>query len=77
MKEGVSINKLTAKSEKFTFVGFLDGPHAVHFYNAYARSIKTSHNFQFLKDLPNSMLGKGESRPGNMDGAGNAPDTVY
>lgn len=26
MKEGLNINKLAAKSERFTFVGFLDGP---------------------------------------------------
>ena len=75
MKEGVSINKLAAKSEKFTFVGFLDEPRAVHFYDAHTRSITTSHNFRFLKDSPNAMLGEGELRH-NTDGAGNAPDTI-
>ena len=45
MKEGVSINKLDAKSEKLTFVGFLDGPRAVRFYDARMRSVKTSRNF--------------------------------
>ena len=75
MKEGVSINKLAAKSEKFTFVGFLDGLRAVHFYDARTRSITTSHNFRFLKDSPNGMLGEGELRR-NTDGAGNAPDTI-
>ena len=76
MKEGVSINKLATKSDKFTFVRFLDGLHAVHFYDTRVRSIKTLHNFQFLKDSPNGMLGKGELRPGNMDGAGNTPDII-
>ena len=76
MKEGVGINKLATKSEKFTFVGFLDGPCAICFYNACLRSIKTLHNFQFLKDSPNGMLGEGELRPGNTDGTGNTPDTI-
>ena len=86
MKEGVSINKLNAKSEKLTFVGFLDGPRAVRFYDARARSIKTSHNFRFLKDpvstpehlptLSDGMPHEGESRPGDADKAGGVPDTA-
>ena len=86
MKEGVSINKLDTKSEKLTFVGFLHGPHAVQFYDAWARSVKTSHNFRFLKDtvsmpehsptLLDSMPHEGESRPCDMDKAGSAPDTA-
>ena len=50
MKEGVSINKLDTKSEKLTFVGFLDRLRAVQFYDTRARSVKTLHNFRFLKD---------------------------
>ena len=86
MKEGVSINKLDAKSEKLTFVGFLDGLRAVRFYDARARSVKTSHNFRFLKDpvstpehlptLSDGMPREGESRPGDVDKAGSAPDTA-
>ena len=76
MKEGVSINKLATKSKKFTFVGFLDGPCAICFYDACVRSVNTSHNFRFLKDSPNGMLGEGELRC-DTDGTGNAPDTVY
>ena len=86
IKEGVSINKLDAKSEKLTFVGFLDGSRAVRFYDARVRSVKTSHNFRFLKDpvstpehlptLSDGMPREGESRPGDADKAGGAPDTV-
>ena len=86
MKEGVSINKLNAKSEKLTFVGFLDGPRAVRFYDTRTRSVKTSHNFRFLKDpvstpehlptLSDGMPREGESRPGDADKTGGAPDTA-
>ena len=86
MKEGVSINKLDTKLEKLTFVGFLDRPCAVQFYDTRARSVKTSHNFRFLKDpvstpehlpiLSNGMPREGELRPGDTDKAGSTLDTT-
>ena len=80
LKEGISINKLDAKSERHTFVGFVDGPRAILFYDARMRSIKTSCNFRFLNrpvsqpaqtdDSPRSTQREGESRTGD------APDTI-
>jgi hypothetical protein len=40
-------SKLSPKSEKYTFVGFEDGPKAVRYYDAQTRKIKVSRNFIF------------------------------
>ena len=75
LKEGISINKLNAKSEKHTFVGFVDGPCTICFYDMQMQSIKTSCNFYFLNrmvsqpvqmdDSLHDTQHEGESRPGD------------
>jgi hypothetical protein len=52
LKEGVNQSKLEPKSERHTFIGFLDGPKAVKYYNARTRQIKSSRDFRFPNISP-------------------------
>lgn len=50
---GRIVNELDTKSYKLTSVGSMNGPRAVHFYDARTRSTKTSH-FRFPNDPVNT-----------------------
>ena len=43
-------SKLDPKSKKMIFVGFMDGPKAIRYYDAKSRSIKVSRNVTFNKN---------------------------
>lgn len=49
LTEGKNLSKLESKSQKFTFVGFLDGPKAIRYYDPRTRSIRVSRNFVFAE----------------------------
>jgi len=41
------LTKLQPKSTKHTFMGFMDGPKAIKYYDAATRQVRVSHNFHF------------------------------
>ena len=47
LSEGDKISKLQPKSKKYIFVGFMDGPKAVRYYDAEKRHIRVSRNYIF------------------------------
>jgi hypothetical protein len=47
LREGQNIPKLDAKTETHIFVGFIDSPKAIKYYNAQTRQIKVSRNYRF------------------------------
>jgi hypothetical protein len=47
LKEGSNISKLDAKSEKHTFMGFLDSPKAMKYFDTHTRQVKVSCNYHF------------------------------
>ncbi|KAK0196116.1 hypothetical protein F5146DRAFT_1133575 [Armillaria mellea] len=49
LTEGQNLSKLKPKSKKFLFVGYLDGPKAIKYYNLRLRQIQVSRNFIFVK----------------------------
>jgi len=75
LNEG-QLTKLQPKSTKHTFMGFVDGPKAIKYYDAATRQVRVSHNFHFpvistpqtqpniCATLPqNSVQSEGESVP--------------
>ena len=46
LNEG-QLTKLQPRSTKHTFVGFIDGPKAIRYYDASTRQVRVSRNYQF------------------------------
>ena len=46
LNEG-QLTRLQPRSMKHTFVGFVDGPKAIKYYDASTRQVRVSHNYQF------------------------------
>jgi hypothetical protein len=54
-----SQSKLNPQSQKMIFVGFVDGPHAIEYYNSRTRHIATMRNYHFT-DTPPDIQFEGE-----------------
>jgi hypothetical protein len=62
LREDENLSKLDARSEKHTFVGFVDGPKVIKYYNERTRLIKISRNYRFLNNkLPNEAPNEGDT----------------
>ena len=73
LKEGEHPSKLEPKSEKHTFIGFLNGPKAVKYYSAKTRQIKVSRDYRFLKvessqKPPENEIAQDVQREGEREG---------
>lgn len=72
LTEGQNLSKLEPKSKKFIFVGYLDGPKAVKYYDPRLRQIRVSRNFIFAEpskavDIEKTDNMRLEGETGNSD----------
>ena len=86
LNEG-QLTKLQPRSTKHTFVGFIDGPKAIRYYDASTRQVHVSCNFQFplSQTWPNTgatpphekpAQGEGESAPVGTENVPDETDTT-
>ena len=51
INEQLNLPKLKPKTYKMLFMGYMDGPKAIHYYDEWSQMIKVSHNFHFQKGM--------------------------
>ena len=54
LREGVELSKLDPKSTKQMFIGYLDSPKAIKYYDTRLCQVKVSRNYQFPKEYADS-----------------------
>ncbi|GBE85892.1 hypothetical protein SCP_0804160 [Sparassis crispa] len=55
LTEDATLSKLAPRANKYIFVGYMDGPKAIKYYDAHTRQIKISRNFQFSSNSPDHL----------------------
>ncbi|GBE80154.1 hypothetical protein SCP_0213570 [Sparassis crispa] len=69
LTEDATLSKLAPRANKYIFVGYMDGPKAIKYYDAHTRQIKISRNFQFSSNFPDHLPGNAPHVPQEQIGS--------
>ncbi|GBE89144.1 hypothetical protein SCP_1501500 [Sparassis crispa] len=69
LTEDATLSKLAPRANKYIFVGYMDGPKAIKYYDAHTRQIKISCNFQFSSNSPDHLPGNAPHVPQEQIGS--------
>ncbi|GBE79025.1 hypothetical protein SCP_0202220 [Sparassis crispa] len=69
LTEDATLSKLAPRANKYIFVGYMDGPKAIKYYDAHMCQIKISRNFQFSSNSPDHLPGNAPHVPQEQIGS--------